>query len=370
MAARQRAGSPRALRRRRPRAARAPRLGERRIARYLRIGAAYGALGDSRAIDGGLHRIERGLWAARDARRASAAARCERDVARLPARAAAAARSPRSTTPPGRTRSSRTPSATSSAAPRAERRRRPRDRRPRRHARRDRHAAPGARRAAATRSQQADTRLGELGAALARDPPRARRPWPALAALCRAEHEQLDRRRSAPRWRRSPAMPGALETTLPPAIPRHASDLDRRGFLAGLGRRAGAAGRRLAAAARRRATRRRAPRAGLSRASRSTAPTRPASSPPAAARRRSPRSTRSRPTAAALARGAGGAQLARARSSRRATRVLALRVRRAAAATPARSAPTIAPDALTVTIALRRVALRRRYGLADSARTG
>jgi high-affinity iron transporter len=65
--------------------------------------------------------------------------------------------------------------------------------------------------------QQADTRLGELGAVLARIH-RAHGSWPELAALSRVEHERLTGALGAT-LETLAGMPGALETALPPVIP-------------------------------------------------------------------------------------------------------------------------------------------------------
>ena len=141
----QRAGAARALRGRRPRARRgAPGRGA--YERYLRIGAAYGALGDlDAAIVGDRERLERGLWTgeplarAAPGRRAAGARRAARCAGPSPTDRdhAAGLRDPRARDPRGR------------AARHAQRRRRALQRRGRArdrrlaggHRRRGRHAA-------------------------------------------------------------------------------------------------------------------------------------------------------------------------------------------------------------------------------------
>ena len=88
-------------------------------ARYLRIGAAYGALGDlDAAIVADRERIERGLWTGEplSALRARGGAARRRDVARAAPHRPAGRDHPAGLRDPRRTRSSRTPSATCSAA--------------------------------------------------------------------------------------------------------------------------------------------------------------------------------------------------------------------------------------------------------------
>ncbi len=188
---------------------------------WLRVGAAYGSLGDlDAAITDDRRRIERGLWTGESLRRAGARGRtAER---RRPQAAAdrpdgrdhaAGLRDPRPRDPRGR------------PARHAQRRRRAleRRRRPghgvlaRRHLRRRRHAARAARRA-----RHAGAGASPACRACARELAALQRAhggrWPTLDELSRTESQRLNGRLGAG-LEILAKVPGALETQLPPAIP-------------------------------------------------------------------------------------------------------------------------------------------------------
>ena len=193
-------------------------------ATYMRIGAAYGALGDlDVAIDGrgnGLHRIERGLWTGeRTSALVAPARRLERDVARLPhalrtgeitpldyaTRAHEiledAQRDQMSGVAPQWSGAGVLATAADLSATRV--------------------VIGTLRRVLAGRGDalgQSSTRLAQLGAVLRRIH-RDHGDWPPLAKLTRAEHERLTGTLGATLETLS-GLPGSLETALPPVIPR------------------------------------------------------------------------------------------------------------------------------------------------------
>ena len=193
-------------------------------ATYMRIGAAYGALGDlDDAIDGrdhGLHRIERGLWTGeRTSALAAPARELERDVARLPhalrtgeitpldyaTRAHEiledAQRDQVSGIAPQWSGAGVLATAADLSATRV--------------------VIATLRRVLAGRGDalgQSYTRMAQLGAVLRRIH-RDHGDWPPLNRLTRTEHERLTGTLGATLETLS-ALPGTLEASLPPVIPR------------------------------------------------------------------------------------------------------------------------------------------------------